>query len=71
MARPTKSQRRIKQATELLENATLHEIFDQRESDIISRWKSSNTVDQRESCYADMVALGELKDAIDTAATGG
>ena len=64
MARPTNKQRRIKQAADLLENETLTSIFDERLSDIYERWKSGSTVEERETCYFDVRALEELRDAI-------
>lgn len=70
MARPTKQERRANQAKELLKNETLNEIFDGREREIFERWKSSETTDEREICYHDYIALGELRDVIDATARG-
>ena len=64
MARPTSKQIRAKQATELLENETLASIFEEREQEIVERWKVSTTVERRESCYHEITALAGLKDAI-------
>ncbi len=64
MARPTSKQTRIKQAAELLENETLQYIFDEREREIYDRWKASETVEERESCYFEIKALEGLRDAI-------
>lgn len=64
MARPTSKQKRTKQAKELLENETLTEIFEEREQEIIDRWKGSNTVEKRETCYHELTALEGLRDAI-------
>lgn len=64
MARPTKRQRQIKQAQELIENETLQEIFDERKSDIRDKWQASGTPEQREACYYEIMALEGLKDAI-------
>ncbi len=69
MARPTSKQIRIKQAAELLENDTLRSIFDEREKEIVERWKVSTTVERRESCYFEITALAGLKDAIYATAT--
>ena len=64
MARPTSKQIRAKQATELLENETLASIFEEREQEIVERWKVSTTVERRESCYFEIMALAGLRDAI-------
>ena len=64
MARPTAKKQRINQAKELLENETLSSIFDEREREIVERWKVSTTVERRESCYHEITALAGLKDAI-------
>ena len=64
MARPTSKQIRTKQAAELLENETLASIFDEREREIVERWKVSTTVERRESCYFEITALAGSRDAI-------
>ncbi len=64
MARLTVKAGRIKQAKELLENETLRHIFDEREREICERWKGSDTVEKRESCYFEITALEGLRDAI-------
>ncbi len=64
MARPTKKQRQIKQAQELLENQTLREIFEERKQEIQERWQASATPEQREACYYEITALEGLRDAI-------
>ena len=64
MARPTAKKQRIKQAQELLENETLRSIFDEREQEIVERWKVSTTVERRESCYYEIMALANLRDAL-------
>ncbi len=69
MARPTNKQIRIKQAAELLENKTLRTIFDERELEIVERWKAGTTVERRETCYFEITALAGLKDAIYATAT--
>ena len=69
MARPTSKEKRIKQARELLENETLIGIFEARDREIYERWKSSNTTEKRETCYYEIRALEELRDAIDATAT--
>ncbi len=69
MARPTAKQIRIRQAAKLLENETLAAIFDERELEIIERWKGSTTVEKREACYFEVTALAGLKDAIYATAT--
>ena len=68
MARPTKRQQRIRQARELADNETLREIIASRELEIFERWKASDSTEQREICYHDYIALGELRDAIDATA---
>ena len=69
MARPTSKQKQIKEARELLENETLTEIFDTRESEIYERWKTSTSFEIREACYYEITALEGLRDAIDATAT--
>jgi len=69
VARPTSKEKRIKQARELLENETLIGIFEARDREIYERWKSSNTTEKRETCYYEIRALEELRDAIDATAT--
>jgi len=69
MARPTSKQKQIKEARELLENETLTEIFDTRESEIYERWKASTGVEIREACYYEITALQGSRDAIDATAT--
>lgn len=64
MARPTKRQRQIKQAKELLENETLREIFEARKQEIVERWQSSQTTADREACWYEITALEGLNDAI-------
>ena len=64
MARPTSKQKRIKQAAELLENETLRYIFDEREREIVDRWKGCGTVEEREACHFELTALEGLRDAI-------
>ena len=64
MARPTNKQIRARQARELLENTTLISIFDEREQEIVERWKVSATVESREACYFEMTALAGLRDSI-------
>ena len=64
MARLTKKQARIKEAAKLLENETLSSIFDEREQEIIERWKASTTVERRETCYFEITALAGLRDTI-------
>ena len=69
MGRPTSKQIRTKQAAELLENDTLRAIFDERELEIVERWKVGTTVERRESCFFEITALAGLKDAIYATAT--
>ncbi len=69
MARPTAKQIRIKQAKKLLENETLGSMFDEREQEIIERWKASTTVERRETCYFEITALAGLRDTIYATAT--
>ncbi len=69
MARPTAKQIRIKAAKRLLENETLSSIFDEREQEIIERWKASTTVERRETCYFEITALAGLRDVIYATAT--
>ena len=69
MARPTAKKQRIKQAQELLENDALRSIFDEREQEIVERWKASTTVERRETCYFEIIALAGLKDALYATAT--
>lgn len=64
MARPTSKEKRQNQATALLENETLLAIFDERELEIIDRWRGSDSVEERESCHSDLTALEGLRDAI-------
>jgi hypothetical protein len=64
MARPTKKQRQIKEARELLANETLKEIFEERKQEIRDRWQSSTTRDEREACFFEITALEGLKDGI-------
>ncbi len=69
MSRPTQRQKQIKQAKALLENETLQHIFDTRDQEIVERWKASNSTEKRESCYYEITALQELRDAIYATAT--
>jgi hypothetical protein len=69
MARPSSKQVRAREAREISDNGTLRVIFDERAADIRSKWESSRTIDERETCHADIRALNELKDAIYAAAT--
>jgi hypothetical protein len=64
MARPTKRQRQIKQAKELLANETLREIFDARKQEIFERWQASQTTELREACWYEFTALEGLNDGI-------
>lgn len=64
MTRPTSKQRRAKQARALLENEALTDIFDEREAEIVQRWKGSDSPDKREACYHELIALEGLRDAI-------
>ena len=65
MARPTNKEKRAKEARELLDNKTLAGIFEARDREIYERWKGSNTVEKRETCYYEITALEGLRDAID------
>lgn len=69
MARPTNKEKRRKAAKELAANETLQAIFNEREQEIVSRWKASDNTESREACHFDIIALGELRDAIDAAGT--
>lgn len=69
MTRPTSKQKRIKQATELLQNETLAHIFDAREREIVERWKGCDSLEKREACYYEIRALIELRDTIYATAT--
>lgn len=69
MARPTTKQMRIKQAKDLLENETLRFIFDERDREIVERWKGADSVEKREACYFEITALQGLRDAIDATST--
>lgn len=64
MARPTKRQRQIKQAQELLANETLKEIFADRKQEIFERWQASATTAHREACWFELTALEELNATI-------
>ncbi len=64
MGRPTKHQRQIKEAKELLENETLREIFETRKQEICERWQASQTPADREACWYELTALEGLNDAI-------
>ena len=69
MSRLSKKARRIKQAQELQQNETLQHIFSTREQEIIERWKSGGSTENREACYYEIRALEGLRDAIYATAT--
>lgn len=64
MARPTNKQKRAREAKELVENATLWDLLEERAEIARKDWEAASTVEAREACHQRIKAVRELRDYV-------
>ena len=64
MGRPTNEQRLVNAAKELVSNQALDIIIYERREDLRDKWQMCTTTATREAVYHEVIALEELRDAI-------